>query len=195
MSSAHRPDSTRARLVAAADSAFAERGYTGTTVHDICAAADLSVGSFYYHFEDKASITLAIFERENERFVQQLESMDLRRAGTVEATIREILYGPGAPLYRALREAAQVEPRVGQYAAELRRVTQDRLAAAVTRARQNNASHHIGAPSIAWVILALLRAGLSTPTESEEPLPRWIADLIHQAVMCQEVPDGASARS
>lgn len=47
---------TRERLVAAAAQAFAHRGYEGTRVADIAAAAGVSNGALYAHFGGKAQL-------------------------------------------------------------------------------------------------------------------------------------------
>lgn len=47
---------TRERLVAAAARAFADRGYEGTRVADIAAAAGVSNGALYAHFDGKAEL-------------------------------------------------------------------------------------------------------------------------------------------
>ena len=187
----HRPERTRARLIDAASSAFAERGYAATSVHDICALADLSVGSFYYHFDDKAGITLGILERENERVMRRIESMDPRRASSIEETLNELLHGPGAPLNRALREAAEVERHIAEVEAELRRVTHDGLVAAITRAREASDRYRIEARTIAWTFLAMLRAALVEPVNKE--LAHGIAEIVHHAVVAREGPNSDPA--
>lgn len=45
---------TRARLLEAAGRAFAERGFRGATVRDICTAAGANVAAINYHFGDKS---------------------------------------------------------------------------------------------------------------------------------------------
>ncbi|HET7014110.1 MAG TPA: TetR family transcriptional regulator, partial [Streptosporangiaceae bacterium] len=47
------PAETRERLLAAAAEVFAERGYDGTRVADIAAAAGVSNGALYAHFGSK----------------------------------------------------------------------------------------------------------------------------------------------
>jgi len=47
---------TRERLLRAAADAFAERGYDGTRVSDIAAAAGVSNGALYAHFASKADL-------------------------------------------------------------------------------------------------------------------------------------------
>ncbi len=41
---------------------FNEKGYFSTSVHEIVAAADVSVGFVYHHFTDKAGIARALFD-------------------------------------------------------------------------------------------------------------------------------------
>lgn len=41
---------------------FNEKGYFSTSVHEIVAAADVSVGFVYHHFTDKAGIARAVFD-------------------------------------------------------------------------------------------------------------------------------------
>src|ERR1700738_2842350 len=50
---------TRARLLRAAADVFAERGYDGTRVADIAAAAGVSNGALYAHFASKADLLVA----------------------------------------------------------------------------------------------------------------------------------------
>jgi AcrR family transcriptional regulator len=49
-------EQTRERLLRAAADAFAERGYDGTRVADIAAAAGVSNGALYAHFASKADL-------------------------------------------------------------------------------------------------------------------------------------------
>lgn len=52
------PDA-RTRILEAALATFRTRGYTGTTVDDLCRAADLTKGAFFHHFPSKEAATLA----------------------------------------------------------------------------------------------------------------------------------------
>ncbi|MBN2002418.1 MAG: TetR/AcrR family transcriptional regulator [Anaerolineae bacterium] len=55
-----RSEETRSTLLQVARRCFAEHGYDATGVAGICAGAGISKGAFYYHFESKQAIFLAI---------------------------------------------------------------------------------------------------------------------------------------
>ncbi|SCE67606.1 transcriptional regulator, TetR family [Micromonospora chaiyaphumensis] len=55
-----RADATRARLLDAAVTAFAERGFHGTTTRDIAAAAGLSPAALYVHHRSKEELLYLI---------------------------------------------------------------------------------------------------------------------------------------
>jgi AcrR family transcriptional regulator len=51
---------TRRRIVNAAAGEFAERGYPATSLRQIAAAADLKLGSLYFHFESKDELAAEV---------------------------------------------------------------------------------------------------------------------------------------
>ena len=53
---------TRTRLLEAARDVIRAKGYTATTVDDICAAAKVSKGSFFHHFSTKEELGVAAIE-------------------------------------------------------------------------------------------------------------------------------------
>jgi TetR/AcrR family transcriptional regulator, transcriptional repressor for nem operon len=50
---------TRTRLLDAARDVIRSKGYTATTVDDICATAGVTKGSFFHHFESKRQLGIA----------------------------------------------------------------------------------------------------------------------------------------
>jgi len=54
---------TRARLLEAGLALFEKRGYQGTTLRDIAAAAGVSVGLMYRYFPAKQALVLALYDR------------------------------------------------------------------------------------------------------------------------------------
>jgi len=56
-----RADNRQPELLDAAARLFRERGYAGTTMRDIAAAAGMLAGSIYYHFPNKDSLLIAVY--------------------------------------------------------------------------------------------------------------------------------------
>lgn len=185
------PEQTRARLVEAAARSFAERGYAVTTVQQICALASVSVGAFYYHFQDKPGIAVGVLEREQDRYLSRLGAIDLSRPSTMESALTDLLHGPSAPLYRAMREAAEVEPTVREADRYLRQVARQQLIAAVKRSRQTPTAGGFlfDASSVAWTLLALLREAIAGEAGPEEPVARAIARVISHSAFARGVAD------
>jgi AcrR family transcriptional regulator len=63
---------TQARIVRAAETLFAERGYDGASVQDITAKARCSVGSFYARFKDKESLFLHSHDQHCAELLQRM---------------------------------------------------------------------------------------------------------------------------
>ena len=69
---------TRQALIAAAAELFEERGYDGTTVADIAAAADVSTRTFFSYFATKEEV---LFPDGDARVKAALTAIDERRPG------------------------------------------------------------------------------------------------------------------
>ena len=54
---------TRKQILDAALTQFADRGYTGTSIHDITEAARVAKPALYYHFGSKAGLFRALMDR------------------------------------------------------------------------------------------------------------------------------------
>jgi AcrR family transcriptional regulator len=73
---------TRERLLRAAADMFAERGYDGTRVADIAAAASVSNGALYAHFGSKAELLVAALRAHGRRILADLVAADPDRPVT-----------------------------------------------------------------------------------------------------------------
>lgn len=73
---------TRERLLRAAADAFAERGYDGTRVADIAAAAGVSNGALYAHFASKADLLVAALHTHGRRGLADMFAADPDRSVT-----------------------------------------------------------------------------------------------------------------
>ena len=73
---------TRERLLRAAADVFAERGYDGTRVADIAAAAGVSNGALYAHFPSKAELLVDALRTHGRRLLADLFAADPDRSIT-----------------------------------------------------------------------------------------------------------------
>jgi len=86
---AERTAATRGALIDAARGLFTERGYAGVSAEEIVAAAGVTRGALYHHFEDKTGLFAAVFEAIEEETIARLgagagggSALDRMRAGT-----------------------------------------------------------------------------------------------------------------
>jgi AcrR family transcriptional regulator len=73
---------TRERLLLAAADVFARRGYDGTRVADIAAAADVSGGALYAHFGSKAELLVAALRTHGRQVLAEVLAADPGRPVT-----------------------------------------------------------------------------------------------------------------
>src|SRR5215471_11688033 len=78
---------TRAQVIEVATRLFAERGYDGTSVEEVQAAAGISRGSLYHHFPGKEALFWAVLEEVGARIAEQEEEI-ARDAPDPVATLR-----------------------------------------------------------------------------------------------------------
>ena len=83
------PEQRRQLVIEAAGRLFGERGYDGTRLDDVAAAAGVTKPVLYRHFTDKTALYLALLERHRE----DLGSFEgaIPAAGTLEQRIRAVL--------------------------------------------------------------------------------------------------------
>lgn len=98
-SNKERTEQTRTELIAAARSLFVERGYAETTTPDIVAAAGVTRGALYHHFEDKRAMLRAVVEIEAATVAAAIEAASPRNA-----TPRQMLIQGGEAFLDAMRE-------------------------------------------------------------------------------------------
>jgi AcrR family transcriptional regulator len=136
-------------LLDAAAELIAERGYTGTAVDDVVAASGLSKGAFYWHFNSKEDLLLAVLEERIDRpLLQLVERLKTASAGEdMSPEASELLSGLMAPgretimLDHEYRALAMRDRKVRSRYLKRQRALRDALAAGLdARARQ------LGAP-------------------------------------------------
>jgi AcrR family transcriptional regulator len=78
-----RREATRLRILSAAEDVFAERGFHGASVEDICERAEFTRGAFYSNFASKDELVLELFQQ---------------HVAGLQAAIAEVASRPGLPL-------------------------------------------------------------------------------------------------
>jgi AcrR family transcriptional regulator len=85
---ASRADATRARLLEAATTAFAEKGFHGTTTRDIATLAGMSPAALYVHHKSKEELLYLISRSGHERTLALVEAAAASSEDPVEALRR-----------------------------------------------------------------------------------------------------------
>ena len=96
---------TREALLAVAAALFAERGYSGTSIRDLCAAAAVTRPTLYYYFGSKQGLAEALFDDAAARFTDAL-----RAAVPGRGTLREKLRA----IARSVFERSRAEPHISR---------------------------------------------------------------------------------
>jgi AcrR family transcriptional regulator len=160
-----RPEEKRARLLAAARTAFAERGY-GASVHEICQAAGVGIGTFYHQFPDKSDLMRLLMEEEHQYRIRAFDALGPQDFGT---EIARVLAGSEPALLQAMIEACGVDERLRGVARDLRKETRERLTVALTRVRgaRNTREPALDASTAAFAILIMGDAAIDRAGSDE----------------------------
>lgn len=162
------PEEKRARLLVAARAAFGQIGY-GASVHEICQAAGVGIGTFYHQFPDKSDVMRLLMDEEHQHRLRSFDALTAEGTDDIASEIARVLAGSDPPLLRAMIEAYGVDERLRDFARDLRKETRERLAASLTRARQARGIRHpaLDASTAAWAVLLLGDASIDR-TGSDE---------------------------
>lgn len=102
-SNRERSDTTRAAILDAARGLFVTRGYADTSTPDIVAAAGLTRGALYHHFEDKKALFRAVAEREAIAVATSIE-----QATSGDLSARQALKVGAHAYFDAMREPGRI---------------------------------------------------------------------------------------
>jgi AcrR family transcriptional regulator len=91
---------TRQRIIVAGIELFAERGFKGTTVADIAAAADISPSTFFLYFNTKDEL---LFEEQRVAAKRLEDLLGARRPGELTLDVLRCYHDPVPPSPEVLR--------------------------------------------------------------------------------------------
>ncbi|MFK0166281.1 TetR/AcrR family transcriptional regulator [Rhizobium sp. NPDC090279] len=86
-SNRERTEKTKAALIAAARALFVEKGYAETSTPEIVAAASITRGALYHHFEDKRALFRAVVAEEAMAVTRAVEQATPEHLAPREALI------------------------------------------------------------------------------------------------------------
>jgi AcrR family transcriptional regulator len=85
-------DSTRARILQAAGQVFADHGYQGATIRDICHAADVNVAAVNYYFGDKRQLYVETVRQARELRMVQVPFPQRPPGVSAEVRLRDFIH-------------------------------------------------------------------------------------------------------
>jgi AcrR family transcriptional regulator len=100
MAAQARGQQTRVRILSAALAEFSRQGYDATGVADICSAAGVTKGAFYYHFATKQAVFLELLDS----WLRQIEGR-VRQTMVTEELAPTRLLGMAHMARQVLRDA------------------------------------------------------------------------------------------
>ncbi|MEW1954079.1 TetR/AcrR family transcriptional regulator [Terrabacter sp. NPDC080008] len=85
-----RRQATRDRVLEAASEVFAERGFHGATVEDICERAGFTRGAFYSNFSSKDDLVVELSRRHSEALVERIRRAGKRAHPGADELLRDV---------------------------------------------------------------------------------------------------------
>jgi AcrR family transcriptional regulator len=85
-----RRQATRDRVLEAASAVFAERGFHGASVEDICERAGFTRGAFYSNFASKDDLVLELSSRQAGTLVERIRTAAAREDASAEELLRDV---------------------------------------------------------------------------------------------------------
>jgi AcrR family transcriptional regulator len=153
-------------VLAAAQTAFRERGYAGTSLQDLMAATGLGKGSLYAAFGDKRGLYLRVLGDYAQRSVAgvgnalgQPRAMEALRAQLLGGA-RSSTAGPSCLLASSTAELAAVDADVKQCVETTFRTLEDAFTAAIARAQDEGDIDRAADPEALGALLLAVSRGV-----------------------------------
>lgn len=158
---------TREDLLGAAQRVFADQGYTGATIEDITDEAGVSKGAYYFHFDSKEDIFVALVTKWASEISEGAQALtatgDLERVGLKAALHRLFSVGNSAWQPRLLLEflsQAEQHERVGEALVAGQDAWRAAMAKLVFKARRAGVADERLSPDAIAIALLAIRDGL-----------------------------------
>ena len=173
-----RGEDTRRRIIAAAMQCVAERGYARATIREIARTADITSGSLYHYFPNKAEIVKASYLEVSEATMPQLAAAAAQAEGVVDKLVAVIDQGSqimqdypyAVPFDRAIRAPGVDDaalPKISESIfAALGHIVEGVIQQAHHEGELNPTVTSAGATNAVFAVLrGLYDSGLSSPNE------------------------------
>ena len=85
-----RRQATRDRVLESASEVFAERGFHGATVEEICERAGFTRGAFYSNFSSKEDLVVELSRRHSEALVDRIRHASKRAHADADELLRDV---------------------------------------------------------------------------------------------------------
>jgi AcrR family transcriptional regulator len=172
------------RLLEGAQATFAEKGYHLANVHEICARANVGIGTFYAHFDHKHELLEHLMVERAITLPQLLSATDFADVTVLAARLRVAVDDPIASgLWRAWHEGVAEDPDLARAHARWRASAMKQLTSLVVKARKSAParSGRLDASVVAWTMMTFAR-DLAIRDRADAPSLEIVARMIHDLV-------------
>jgi AcrR family transcriptional regulator len=156
-----RRDTTRSldRLLDGAQATFAERGYHLANIHEICARADVGIGTFYAHFDHKNQLLEHLIVERAVSLPQVLSADDFKDVASLAARIKTIVDDPvTSGLWRAWHEGVAEDADLARTQERLRDASLKQLSTLIAKGRRGRRlTGRPHAAAVAWTLMLYAR--------------------------------------
>jgi TetR/AcrR family transcriptional repressor of nem operon len=190
-------EETRTRIAARAAELFNTRGYSGTAIADVMAAAQLEKGGIYRHFSSKDDLALAAFDHAAAIVRGRMRSAaaNAAQAADVLLAVVDVFAGyssapplpGGCPILNTAIDSDDTHPllraRAQALLGELRAMLRDAVAGGVAGGELHPDAD---ADRIATLIIVTMEGAVMMSRLMDDPTPlRWAAEHLHTYIDAQ----------